>query len=265
MNSKIKISRRSFGRMVLDFTLQKYRELCEAVLENYKPLTVRSYLVEKPTNKFVILRHDVDKKPESALKLAKLESELGIRSTYYFRMKKDVFKPDIIKKIAKMGHEVGYHYEVLDKARGDLDKAIKIFEEELKRFRKVCDVYTICMHGNPLTPWLNGDLWKKYDYRDFSILGEAYLSIDFNEIVYFSDTGRTWNSKYNVKDFKSSESIKNTDNLISLLNKRKFKRIYILTHPNRWSDNPVDWFIELISQNIKNIGKLGIKLLRRLL
>ena len=251
--------------MVLDFTLQKYRELCEAVLENYKPLTVRSYLVEKPTNKFVILRHDVDKKPESALKLAKLESELGIRSTYYFRMKKDVFKPDIIKKIAKMGHEVGYHYEVLDKARGDPEKAIKIFEEELRRFRKICDVHTICMHGNPLTPWLNKDIWKEYDYRKFGIIGEAYISIDFDKIMYFSDTGRTWSSRYNVKDFASSKKdVKSTDDLIDLLRKDVAKRFYILTHPNRWSSNHIEWFAELISQNIKNIGKLTIRTFRGL-
>jgi hypothetical protein len=47
--------------------------------------------------------------------MAELEHELGIQSTYYFRFPY-TFKPDIIGKIHDLGHEVGYHYEVLSKA-----------------------------------------------------------------------------------------------------------------------------------------------------
>ena len=73
----------------LDFTLQKYKELCEAILKEYTPLTIESYLMKKPSGKLVILRHDVDRKPETALRMAKMEKYLGITSTYYFRMKND--------------------------------------------------------------------------------------------------------------------------------------------------------------------------------
>lgn len=45
------------------------------------------------------------------------------------------------------------------------------------------------MHGNPLSPRDNRELWKKYKFKDFGIIGEAYLSIDFNEVSYFTDTG----------------------------------------------------------------------------
>jgi len=94
-----------------DFTIEKYRELCLALLDGgYTPLTVYSYLnKELNTGKLVILRHDIDRKPMNALKMAKLEHELGVKSTYYFRHVKDVFKPEIIEKIRDLGHEVGYH------------------------------------------------------------------------------------------------------------------------------------------------------------
>ena len=39
-----------------------------------------------------------------------------------------------------LGHEVGYHYEVLSKAKGDYEKAIQMFEQELNEFRKKVDV-----------------------------------------------------------------------------------------------------------------------------
>lgn len=253
--------------MSLDFTLSKYRELCDAISKsNIVTLTVKDYITSQDlSDNFVILRHDVDRKLEHALKMAKIENEYNITSTYYFRTISDVFKPDIIKAINNMGHEVGYHYEVLDKADGDFDKAIKIFEEELGEFRKICDVKTVCMHGNPLSKWTNKDLWKKYGFKDFGIIGEPYLSIDYEKVFYLTDTGRAWNKlKFSVKDVvdKSTnhlvEKIKNTDDIINLIEYEKLDQICILTHPNRWSDCFSGWLKEMVWQNIKNVGKAGI-------
>lgn len=250
-----------------DFTLQKYKELCEAVTKYLTPLTVESYLSKNHNSKFIILRHDVDRKPLNALKIATLENELGISSTYYFRVKEGVFIPEVIKKISKLDHEIGYHYEVLDKAHGNFEKAINIFKAELNEFRKICDVKTICMHGNPLTPWINLDLWKKYDFRDFEIIGEAYISIDYRDVKYFSDTGRRWDSKFSVKDVvdvKGDElkNFKKTDDLIKALTGKEIDRLCLVTHPERWNDKFKDWFRELIFQEIKNFGKLGLKYVR---
>ena len=125
-----------------DFTVAKYEELCSAIVQSgYAVVNVKDYLSRslppQPREKVVILRHDVDRKPENALKMAEIERQLGISGTYYFRSTKEVFKAEIMHKIEKMGHEVGYHYEVLDKAKGNYGKAIKIFEAELKEFRKM--------------------------------------------------------------------------------------------------------------------------------
>ena len=57
------------------------------------------------------------------------------------------------------------------------------------------------MHGSPLSKWDNRDLWKRYDYRDFGIIAEPYFDVDFNEVLYLTDTGRRWNnSKASVRD-----------------------------------------------------------------
>ena len=61
--------------------------------------------------KFCVLRHDVDKIPENALRMAELEAEMGIYGTYFFRIVPASFNINIIEKIAKLGHEIGYHYE----------------------------------------------------------------------------------------------------------------------------------------------------------
>lgn len=245
----------------MDFTLEKYEELCLSLIEsNYEILTVYSYLQNKSNlinrKKFAILRHDVDRLPGHALKMAKLEKKLGIQSTYYFRFPY-TFRPEIIKKIYNMDHEVGYHYEVLTKARGDFKKAIELFEYELNKFRKLVEVKTICMHGAPLYRYDNRDLWKKYNFRDFGIVGEAYLSVD--NLNYFSDTGRTWSWKSKGRDrlpnINSTIEICKTDELISLVKKQELKNVYILVHPERWSSNITEWFFDYGRDIVFNIGR----------
>ena len=255
--------------MDLDFTLSKYNKLCEAISNSeYIPLTVEKYLSEPHPQKFIIIRHDVDTITENAFKMAQMENRHCLVSTYYFRS--SVFAhPDILKRIVGLGHEVGYHYEVLDKAKGDYEKAIEIFKNELSKFRKIVDVKTICMHGNSLTPYDNRDLWKFYDFKEFDIIGEAYISIDFNKVIYFSDTSRRWDGiKYRLKDIVDvtnsySTNLRHTDDIIRLIKRGEIDQLYILVHPARWSDSRGEWLKELVLQNIKNIGKRGLKWYKR--
>jgi len=134
-----------------------------------------------------------------------------------------------------MGYEIGYHYEDMDlssrgqrsprlnpllgaplgaiqlgkEVRGQkelddsavFDKAIKSFERNLEKLRKLYPVKTICMHGSPLSKWDNRDLWKKYDYRDYGIIAEPYFDVDFREVLYLTDTGRRWDGdEVSVRD-----------------------------------------------------------------
>ena len=244
----------------MDFTRTKYKELCIAIVDsNCASVSISAYLEAQP-KRCIIIRHDVDRNPGNALKMAELENNLGITSSYYFRMRESVFIPALIKKIADMGHDVGYHYEALDKAEGNLEKAIGIFEAELKEFRRICEVKTICMHGNPLSKWVNKDLWKEYDLRDFGIIGEPYLSLDYKKVLYLTDTGRRWNSKFSVKDVvavnvNQSEKVGHTDDVIRMINKGHVDQMCLLAHPNRWSDGFGAWLKELAWQNVKNVGK----------
>lgn len=248
-----------------DFTLQQFRSLCTALISHhYTPVTVREYCTGSSTTakKTVILRHDVDRKPEMAVEMASIEYEMGIPATYYFRHIPGVFDPKLIKKIESMGHEIGYHYEVLDKAKGDKKQAIEIFERELESFRKDFDVRTVCMHGNPLASWSNRDLWQGYDYHAYGIVGEPYLSIDYSDYFYISDTGRTWSGNFSVKDVVNSafsDPIHHTQDIISLVSQEKYPHFCLLIHPNRWTDSMPAWISELLWQNIKNVGKKIIK------
>ena len=254
--------------MSFDFTLEKYRELMAAMVgSGYRVLTVGEYLTEKNTSPpFIVLRHDVDRRPENALKMARAEHEFSVTSTYYFRKTPNAFRPAIVEGVSQLGHEIGYHYETLVKSKGDVDKAAALFEKELEAFRAICHVETICMHGSPLSKWDNRDLWNTYDFRNYGIKGEAYLSVDFEAIVYLSDTGRTWHSqKFNIRDRRAGlapPDIERTDELIRILGSKGLEKVYLLVHPNRWADGKFELYSSALSDVFLNYAKVFIHRVR---
>lgn len=161
--------------------------------------------------------------------------------------------------------------------------AIELFQENLEKLRKLYPVKTICMHGNPLSKYDNCKLWEKYNYRDFGIIAEPYFDIDFNEVLYLTDTGRRWDGeRYNVRDkvknkargnrqgamgkenpkqiqnskLKSQNSFHSTFDIIRVAEERKLPdKIMVNVHPQRWTNRPLSWLKELLFQNTKNIVK----------
>lgn len=217
--------------------------------------------------KFVILRHDVDLRAANSLKTAQIEAELGIPASYYFRVVPKSNQPDIIRRIALLGHEIGYHYEDLSIANGDTTKALEHFADYLEYFRQYYPVRTICMHGAPTSKYDGRDLWKTHNYRDYGIIGEPYFDIDFSDMFYLTDTGRRWDGyKVSVRDkiptyqdewTHRGWTFRTTDQVIRWLADpaQEHPNMMITTHPQRWTNNPVAWWKELLIQNAKNIVK----------
>jgi hypothetical protein len=255
----------------MDFTLKIYKLFLKTLQQRDFSFQTFLELIENPEKKVIVLRHDVDQLPHNSLLFARIEATEGIRGTYYFRAIPRSWDETVIKEIAGMGHEVGYHYEDVnlmarrlrvsgvrrqeerggegERGRGreddfvfagqkfwikdhiDLqdrklrqsrnpeseanrelqdngrlekelaDIAIESFNKNLKKLRELAPVKTICMHGSPMNRWDNRLLWKYYDYHDFGIVGEPYFDINFDEVLYLTDTGRRWDGdSFNVRD-----------------------------------------------------------------
>jgi len=250
----------------LDFTLVKYERLLREVQSaNYEIHTINS-AISSYSGRILILRHDIDRQVKNALRMATLENHLGIHATYYFRMTNAVFDPNVVKAIIALGHEVGYHYEVLDKTKGDIEEAKILVLLELDKFRSICEVKTASMHGNPFTRWDNRDFWSHYSLTDFGLTSEAYLSIDFEKYWYYTDTGRNWDdTKYNIKDLvpiNQSRALKpqcrNTDELLDIIH-QGYPYLYLLTHPDKWSSNFLMWLVSLVVNWLINKAKTVIR------
>jgi len=95
----------------MDFTVEKYQELLETMIHcDYSFQTFEEF-INKPQKKVIILRHDVDLRPYNSLKFAEIQQQKNIRGVYYFRAVPESWDENVIKKIKKQKHKIGYHYE----------------------------------------------------------------------------------------------------------------------------------------------------------
>ena len=254
----------------MDFTLKKYAQLLETLKEaGYSFVTFRNYCEHKEeleANRFIILRHDIDLKAKNALAIAQIEHERGIMASYYFRVVEQSNKPEIIKAIVGLGHEIGYHYEDMTICGGDAEEAIGHFKEQLDYFRQFYPVRTICMHGAPRSKFDGRDLWKHFDYHNFGIIGEPYFDLDFSKVFYLTDTGRRWDGfNVSIRDripvyqdrwVANGLVYHSSDDIIKAAEAGTLPgRLMMTTHPQRWSDNKAEWLMELGMQSIKNVMK----------
>ena len=236
----------------MDFTIVEYTRLLQAL---------KAYGFDSLT-----LRHDVDLKPQNSLRTARLEAEKGLFGIYYFRAVPESWDETIIRQIAALGHEIGYHYESLTTCNGDVDAAYEDFKTNLAALRKIVPVKSICMHGSPRSPYDSKDIWRKYDYHALGIENEPYLDTDFSQTFYLTDTGRRWDGyKVSVRDkipqyqdewTAKGLSFHSTDDLLKALRDHRIpKNLMITVHPQRWAPFGPAWCKELLLQNAKNVVK----------
>ncbi len=254
-----------------DFTLDQYRRLCQTLRDcGYETCTVRRYLADasvRTRKRACIMRHDVDRRPARALAMARLESRFGVRATYYFRVGRLVKCPSLIREIEAMGHEIGFHYENLSKARGDMARAVKSFECDLNILRHYGRVETVCMHGRPLSRWDNRLLWPHLDAARLGLKGEPYCSIDYNRVLYLTDTGRSWGGegRSNLRDTVEglpAPRVRTTPELMEFLADNETP-VCLTTHPERWTSGAADWLGVLLKDGMVNRVKRLVRLARR--
>lgn len=255
---------------MMDFTIKKYSQLLQALIET----GYNSVLRFRDTLSFqVLLRHDVDRCPQNSLRTAQIESDKGMKAIYYFRAVPCSWDEAVIREIAAMGHEIGYHYESLTTCKGNLEQAYADFCVHYDRLNQFLGqkVRTICMHGSPRSVYDSRDIWKTYEYKSLGIDYEPYFDTDWAHTLYLTDTGRRWDG-YHVSVRDKIEGwqeqweadglrFHRTDDIIEFLYADKSKcpsaakRLLITTHPQRWNPIGWDWLWEYVMQNTKNCVK----------
>lgn len=168
----------------------------------------------------VLLRHDVDLSVDAALRMASVEAELGIESTYLFLLTTPLYNPieartrEQIRTVADLGHDVGLHFSTHQYWDGgdqptDSELREKVRDEQtaLDALLPVDVASTISFHIPP--DWVLG--------HSFDGIDSAYRPAVFEDIGYVADSGQRWRRHPPaVGDFKD--------------------RLQILTHPGLYRE-----------------------------
>jgi hypothetical protein len=97
----------------MNFSYNEYREIINKI-QSHLPI-IRFDDVKLNTEKYCVIRHDVEFSIDRALQLAAVERELGIRTTYVFQICNNNYNTFSHKNkvhildIASYGHDIGVH------------------------------------------------------------------------------------------------------------------------------------------------------------
>lgn len=256
------------------FTYKKWNLFCKK-LASQGVFSVSARDVFFVNKKYLVLKHDVETNVKKAYKIALIESKNGHIGSYYVQayLLKDSKNIRLLQKMKDMGHEISYHYDVLDFAKGDIRLADEEYQKNLDLFNKSgFDIVTVCQHGNPIVErkgyTSNRDFFRNKEISS-KYFSQSDIMVNFADKAktrykYYSDSGRKFKLIYDpfYNDVVDSED-KNVafNNLDLLLCDIGDENAIISIHPHRWCRSAVLYVIKTsFFKAVRFFAKLLIKI-----
>ena len=233
------------------FVRKAWKKFCRTLQGGGHISIPASQVNEATAPNYLVLKHDVETNVKKAFEIAKIEHEFGHCGSYYVQayLLKDEKNVAMLQKMQEMGHEISYHYDVMDSNRGDLAKAIEEFDENKRRF-EACgfEILTVCQHGNPVVTRVgytsNRDFFRSEEvqnrYPNVSDIMVNFQTCRGTTYRYYSDAGRTFKFIYDPinNDICNSDD-KNIpyDDLDALYPVLISSNAILSMHPHRWESN----------------------------
>ncbi len=158
---------------------------------------------DRPENQ-LILRHDIDFDIGLALEMAKMEAEMGIKATFFFLLRSNMYNllsPDSYEKVMKiraLGHRISLHYDptIYEDFHRGLEEEAEMFE---KFFGTPVDI--ISFHRP-------NEFYQAFD-QPICGIEHTYLSKYFRHIKYISDSTGVWRygHPFDFPEFLSCKSM----------------------------------------------------------
>ena len=199
---------------------------------------------------WISIKHDVETNVRRAFQIAVIEAKYSIKATYFVQSYLLSDNEELLHEIKKLGHEVTYHYDVLDSNGGNLQKATEEFKRTVKDFESAgFPVKSVCPHGNPL---MKRDGWcsNKDFFRNSKVSSEFSNIFDLvvqgkdcidSYFEYISDAGFGFKIISDITDNDQKPSkdivISSIDELVNLVDSTDC--LIISTHPHRWVSSAI--------------------------
>jgi len=199
-----------------NFTYEHYINILQDLKKSYKFTSFKS-----ATTNDIILRHDVDASLHAALKMAKIEKELDISSTFFILFSSEFYNPisvdgsKIIREILSLGHKLGLHYNEFFIFENNIN-ALETITTEINLLEQHFNtkIEAIAAHERALAESKSG---KKLFVKLPDTIIDAYSKEFFGERKYLSDSGQFWREGCLCQ------------------NLNKYERLQVLIHPMWWS------------------------------
>lgn len=202
-----------------DFTELNYQNILDLIKKNYDTVFFSDY---KKPGKNLLLRHDVDYSIHRAYRLAQIESENNIYSTfflwmhcpYYSIFEEEIY--DLINQIISLGHEIGLHFDYGFYQRRRLDqdriREFLIFEKNIleKTFGRSLKVFSF---HDP-----SDEVLKYYTDDKYCGMINTYSKYLKDHYDYCSDSNGYWRYQ----------------RLEDVLVKADSEKLQVLLHPEWW-------------------------------
>jgi hypothetical protein len=201
-----------------DFTTENYRQLIRLAKKNY---TFRGFYDFNPEERFILWRHDIDFSVHRAAKLAQVEFEEGIRSTYYLLLHSEFYNllekeiTDLVFNIIRAGHDIGLHFDAGYYNIQNEDLLEQKLNDERNLIQSVFNVpvKSFCFH-------ITNDFTLSCNKPEYAGLVNAFSEFFQKQIPYCSDSNGYWRYR----------------RLEDVLAKAEDKNLQVLTHPGLWQD-----------------------------
>ena len=185
--------------MLEDFTYGEYRDLLTLLKTGRTNMRFSDFRNSEIPLSFFILRHDVDFSLTAALNMARVESDMQLRATYFLLLDSPNYNLlshgccSVPRQLVSMGHEVGLHYDV----QALLERDGAAMRMQLQYEIDILEGIT----GNPIVSIAmhNPSSYGNDPFADDKNFINAYDPRFTKAIAYFSDSCGAWrNSAYNV-------------------------------------------------------------------
>jgi hypothetical protein len=201
-----------------DFTDDSYRGIIRAARERYsfEPFGTEA---DRP---HVLWRHDVDYSVHRALRLAEIEADAGVRSTYFVLLHSvfyNLLEPSVfqrVRRLLELGHDLGLHFDLafyggfadVDELGGRIAYEAEVLSEFFKR-----KISAFSFHNTTVV-----------DHSHYADLDRVAGLINTNgrslmeRYSYVSDSNCYWRFR----------------RLPEVIDKGSDERLQVLTHPECW-------------------------------
>lgn len=230
------------------FVYDHWDKICKELSLNHDCILANQILDQDKNKNWTVVKHDVETNVSKALELAKIEAKYNIRATYYVQSYLLKDNEPQLKDISSLGHEVTYHYDVLDSNNGDYKVAIQEFDETISKFKESgFIVRTVCPHGNPIVNrngWSsNKDFFRNKEISEkFSDILDIVVHLPSKlkkKYVYISDAAYSWKIISNVEDNDvKNKGDQEISDFFKVLSDNK-DCLIISTHPHRWQSSKI--------------------------